>query len=202
MASKSFEQDVHTAEVAIDLEQWFDQVLSLLDDSLFGGATDGPHVNALFLDLIGRNGRTLNSSQPDSRGELYTPICLLLAVLTRHLGLSIRREHWKAAVENVLAVSSHRAAKELSGKMGLALGTPATVFRGLTCEALRNAGMLSEPTILDEANRKLALGVALNRSLRLLLAYALEATAYESQGSERQDLAWLRQEVEGLLPAA
>jgi hypothetical protein len=166
---------------------------------VFTMARDDPHRNALLTDVIGGNARRLCESSLDAQGLLYTPTCFLLAALSRRLQFPVRREHWKAAIENVVQLHARLARMRPDLTLGLSVGRPSSLFKELTCEALRNAGLLAQPTILDEKNRKLALGVALNRALRFLLAYSLEASECRPSGPQSRDLAWLRMKLEPLV---
>jgi hypothetical protein len=54
---------------------------------------------------------------------------------------------------------------------------------------------------LNKEDREVALGLAVNWGMRLLLAYALEGTR-SMDGSNRRDLAWIANLVKPLLTAS
>jgi hypothetical protein len=63
-------------------------------------------------------------------------------------------------------------------------------------DAIDAAGLGSQVTILDERNRRLALGLSVNWGIRTLLAYATEAKIAKSRASPpTRDLSWVRAKV-------
>lgn len=199
MPSPRFERDMRITEAATDLADWFHSLQRILDNSILGVATDAPHRSALLVDSISRNAREICEAELDGNGGLYSPTCFLLATAVRHLGLEIRREHWKSAIENTIHLHSQLEKSRIQDEIGLQMGTPASLFRGFLCEAARNAGVLGERTSLNEQNRKVALGLTVNWGMRLLLAYALSTPNARPRNPPTRDLAWIRETVHHLL---
>ena len=56
-----------TKPVAEQLHDWFGSVLRLSDDSLFSIVPDGPHRDAVVLDVLKRNGRRNLRWNPEER---------------------------------------------------------------------------------------------------------------------------------------
>jgi hypothetical protein len=179
------------SDIAFELQSWCNSVLDLMDKGLFCIARDVSHYDAMLLGVLTKNARLLCESTIDKEGTLYTPVCLTLAALARKLKLTIKAEYWKAAIENVLQLR-HQLILQQPDAIGIYLGTPASIFMGQLGEALSNAGLLPRSTILNEENRKLALGLSLNWLLRFLLAYALEADKVKPQGKNVKDIAWIK----------
>jgi hypothetical protein len=189
--------------VAQELNEWFQSVLRLVEDSLFNIAPEGPHRDAVVLDSLRRNARIvqearlepvageLNVVSNGKMGNLYSPLCFFLAAGCRQLRTSLGVGHWRAALDNVHHLQQQIAkARSYSADIGLDIGTPATVFKAEFDEAIRQAGLINISTILNKENRQIALALAINWGMRLLLAYAAEAPL-PSQPSGRKDLAWL-----------
>lgn len=174
---------------AQELHYWFQGVMEVTDAGLFGIVPEGPHRAAVILDVLTRNARLLSDAQRDAKGKLYTPVTLVLAAGSRKLEVPLRRGHWRAAVENVLELQA-RVSAGLPARVALDLGSPADVFLAQLKDALRQAGLTDVPTYLDDENRRIALGLAVNWGMRFLLAYALECRA-PAKRSELQDLAWI-----------
>jgi hypothetical protein len=78
--------------------------------------------------------------------------------------------------------------------VGLDIGTPATIFKAEFDEAIRQAGLIDGATFLSKEDREVALGLAINWGIRLLLAYAAEIPG-RTRPSERKDLTWLAELV-------
>ena len=87
---------------AQQLHDWFLGVLHLTDKTLFGIAPEGPHRDAVVLDVLTRNARILAESETDNEGRLYSPLCFFLAAACRRLRTSLGVGHWQAAVDNVI----------------------------------------------------------------------------------------------------
>ena len=81
--------------------------------------------------------------------------------------------------------------------VGLDIGSTAEVFKREFDEAIRQSGLAGNVSYLGKEDREVAVGLAINWGMRLLIAYALECT--RSKGSDRKDLAWVRSVVEPLL---
>jgi len=123
-------------------------------------------------------------------------VCKALAAACRQLQVETSIRHWKAALQNVLATSDQLSRGDEA--VGLALGSPAAVFKSLFDEALINAGVTDRPTILVEENRRASLGLAINWGMRFLLAYAIELSAGRVGRREAKDVWWIRGLVERL----
>ena len=180
--------DSHAAADA--LHEWFRSVVRIADKSWFSMAPEGPHRNAIVLDVLTRNARTLASKEVDREGTLYSPLSYFLAAASRQLRAPLGLGHWEAAVENVnLLRLQMTSAREESSRMGLELGSPAQLFKQELDEAIRHAGLSGKPSFLGKQDREIALGLAVNWGLRFLLAYALECDRHPDPG--RKDLTWI-----------
>ena len=183
-------RDLHQA-VAQQLHDWFHSVLRVTDKSLFGIVPAGPYRGAVVLDVMTRNARILAESEIDNEGKLYAPICFFLAAACRRLGTALGVGHWRADVDNVIHLQEQRvSARAESATVGLELGSPARLFKQQLDEAIIQAGLAGGPSYFDRENREIALGLAINWGLRLLLAYALEG-GRSLPDSNRKDLAWV-----------
>jgi hypothetical protein len=176
--------------IATELHEWFQSVLKLADEGLFGIVPEGPHRAAVILDVLARNARLVADAELDDEGKLYTPVTLVLAAGTRKLNVPLRLGHWRAAVENVLELRGRMSALTDSAAVALDLGNPAVLFLNALKEALRQSGVTGVPSYLDGENRRIALGLALNWGMRFLLAYALDCRP-PAKASARKDLAWI-----------
>ena len=177
---------------AAELSDWFHSIQNLASDSMFGIVPKGPHRQAIILDTLRRNARTLAQSPVDNTGNLYSPLCFFLAGACLNLGVTLGTPHWQSALDNVVELeqrtASHRAR---SASVGLESTSPAEFFKQEFDEAVRQAALLTNgPTYLDREDRQIGLGLAVNWTLRLLLAYALECAPPEPS-SDVKDLAWL-----------
>lgn len=176
---------------AQELNDWFQSVQRLAEASRFAVAPEGPHRDAVVLDILRRNARTIYEATLDSEGRLYSPLCFYLAAACRFLRATLGAGHWRAALENLGDLQQRLAGSQReSGAIGLDLGTPATLFKAEFDEAVRQAGLIDGTSFLSKEDRQVAVGLTINWGLRLLLAYALE-TRRPPQVSERKDLAWL-----------
>lgn len=188
--------------VAEQLHNWFGSVTRLTDESLFGIVPEGPHRGAVVLDVLTHNARILSASEPDGEGKLYSPLCLFLAAACRKLGTSLGAGHWRAAVGNVVHLQQQMVSgRTESAAVGLEIGSPATLFKQQFDEAIIQTGLAGAPSYLDKENREIALGLAINWGIRLLLAYALECRLSVTD-SNRKDLAWVASLVVPLLTAS
>ncbi len=175
---------------ADELSVWFARVAEFSGRAF--GWERGPHGDASAIHVLRRQAARLRSSHLATDGSSYTTLCLFVAAACRTLSLPTTARHWSAALRNVAEQRRLPSSEEL----GVAFGTPAERFKLLLDDAIDAAGLGSQVTTLDEKNRKLALGLAVNWSLRTLLAYAAEAKIPKTTAHRgRQDLSWLRAKV-------
>ena len=194
------ENDPNT--VAEQLHNWFRGILRLTDEHLFGIVPEGPHRDAVVLDVLKRNARILSEHELDSEGKLYSPLCFFLAAACRKLGTSLGVGHWRAALDNVVHLQQHTlSARAESATLGLEIGSPAVLFKQQFDEAINQAALAGGVCYLDKENREVALGLAINWGMRLLIAYALECRP-SMTGSNRKDLAWVANLVRPLPTAS
>ena len=180
-----------TPHAAAELRGWFQTIEGLTDESVFGILPGGPHREAIVLDTLKRNARILWQTSLDKSGQLYSPLCFFLAAACRKLGVTLGVGHWQAALENVIELERRSAANRAkSATVGLATTSPAEFFKQEFDEAVRQAGIAGTPSFLDVEDRQIGLGLAVNWTLRLLLAYAVECSPSEPP-STIKDLAWL-----------
>jgi hypothetical protein len=181
--------------IANDLNDWFQSVQRLTESSLFSIVPEGPHREAVVLDALRRNARIVYEANLKPDGKLYSPLCFFLAAACRQLRTGLGVGHWLAALDNLRDLQKRLASSHSeSVQVGLDLGTAATLFKGEFGEAIRQAGLIDGTSFLGKEDRQVALGLAINWGMRLLLAYAQE-TPRPSGGSERKDLAWLAEQV-------
>lgn len=180
-----------SSAVAAQLHDWFTSILHVTDESLFGVVPSGPHRDAVVLDTLKRNARTLSQAELDKDGKLYSPICFFLSAACRKLGITLAAGHWRAAINNVIELRNRLVnARAESNSVGLDIGSPAVLFKRELDEAIRQAGLASDVSYLDKENREVALGLSINWGMRFLIAYALECT-YLDGSAGRKDLAWV-----------
>jgi hypothetical protein len=185
--------------VADELCQWFRSILHVADERVFGIAPDGPHREAVILDVMRRNARVLFESDLDRQGKLYTPLCLFLSAGCRRLNTSLGTGHWRAALDNVTQLQRQLEQTHAeSATVGLDIGSPAALFKQQLDEALNQAGLAGRVTYLDRPSRDVAVGLAVNWGMRFLLAYALDSTHAASRHS-RKDLSWIANLVESYI---
>lgn len=178
------------ATTAEELHAWFARVGESSGRAF--GWERGQHGDASAVHVLRRQAARLRSSRLAPDGSSYTALCLFLAAACHTLNLPTTARHWSAALRNVAAQRRLPAGDDL----GVAFGTPAERFKLLLDDAIDAAGLGSQVTTLDDKNRKLALGLAVNWSMRTLLAYAAEAKLPRSRADRsRQDLSWLRAKV-------
>ncbi len=87
-----------------------------------------------------------------------------------------------------------------SATVGLEIGSPAELFKQEFDEAIRQAALAGGVGYLDKEDRQVALGLAINWGMRLLIAYALDCHEPVTD-SNRKDLAWVGNLVAPLLTA-
>jgi hypothetical protein len=171
---------------AAELAVWFVSVADL-SAKAFGWRRDS-HGDAAALHVLRGHAARLRSSRLADDGASYTTLCLFLASACRVLGLGLETRHWGAALRNVL----EQRGLALDEDLGVSLGSPAERFKMMVDDAIDAAGLGSQSTVLDEKNRRLALGLAVNWGLRTLLAYAAETKFRDTRGRRgRHDLAWI-----------
>ena len=181
--------------IANDLNQWFQSVQRLTEASLFSIGSEGPHRDAVVLDALRRNARIVYEAKLEPDGRLYSPICFFLAAACRQLRTGLGIGNWHAALDNVRDLQRRLAnSRSDSVDVGLDIGTPATLFKGEFDEAIRQSGLIDGISFLGKEDRQVAVGLAINWAMRLLLAYAGE-TPRPTPPSDRQDLAWLAERV-------
>ena len=186
--------------VAEQLHQWFDSVTKLTEEA-FGMQSDGPHRDAIVLDILRRNARIVTVSPLDSEGKLYSPLCFFLVAACRKLGIPLGAGHWRAAVSQVIHLSHTLATIRVeTANVGLEFDTPPVFFKRELEETINRAGLVSGVTYLNKQNQQVALGLAINWAMRLLLAYALEASAAPPSPG-RKDLTWLGELMRGIVEA-
>ena len=184
--------------VAAQLHHWFESILRLTEESLFSVVPAGPHRDAVVLDTLKRNARILSQAELDNEGKLYGPLCFFLAAGCRRLGTSLAAGHWRAAMNNVTDLQNRlMSTRDESYAVGLDIGSPAVVFKREFDEAVRQSGLAGSVSYFGKEDREVALGLAINWGMRLLIAYALECSP--SKGSDRKDLAWVGSVVKPLL---
>ena len=188
--------DKQLEPLAALLTEWFDNVSDLTLKALFGIAPEGPHRDAVVLDVMIRNARIIYHADMDGEGKLYSPLCFFLAAACRYLGVRLRMGHWRAALENLCQ------SPNLSGleKFGLPLGTPASRFKAELDAAIEQAGFIDRTSILGKKDRQIAIGLAVNWAIRLLLACAADY-ANPVESTDRKDFAWLAIRVKAALGA-
>jgi hypothetical protein len=163
---------------------------------------EGPHRDAVVLDVLRRNARILSQSEIDSEGKLYSPLCFFLAAACRKLGTSLGVGHWRAALENVVHLQRRLAsARAESAMVGLETGSPVVLFKQEFDEAIGQAAIAGGAGYLDREDRQVALGLAINWGTRLLLAYAA-GYSRPMNDAGRRDLAWVAGLMEPLLTAS
>lgn len=187
--------NVDSNAVAHELTGWFQSVQQLADAGLFSIVPEGPHRNAIVQDALRRHAKAIYNASLDADGTLYSPLCFFLAAACRHLGASLGIGHWRAALDNLRDLQQRLTNHRLeSVAIGLDLGTPATLFKGEFDEGVRQAGLIDDTSFLSKEDRQVAIGLAINWGMRLLLAYALE-TPRPDHPVERKDLTWLAERL-------
>jgi len=178
-----------------ELHEWFQSVRRLAETGLFSIAPEGPHRDAVILDALRRNARIVYNLKLEPAGKLYSPLCFFLAAACWQLRTNLGVGHWQAALDNVRNLQQRLASSQSEAvDVGLDIGSPATLFKAEFDEAIRQAGLIDGATFLSKEDRNVALGLAVNWGIRLLLAYAAETPA-RTQPSKRKDLSWLAERV-------
>ena len=188
--------------VAEQLNDWFRSVLHLTDESLFSIVPEGPHRHAVILDVLRRNARVLSQSELDNEGKLYRPLCFFLAAACRRLGTALGVGHWRAALDNVVHLQERLISSDAKfARVGLKIDSPAVLFKQEFDEAIGQAAVAGGVSYLNKEDRQVALGLAINWGMRLLLAYALQCPR-STTNSDRRDLAWVASLLGPLLAAS
>jgi len=181
----------HPEAVGGQLSDWFRSILDFTAESLFSIAPEGPHRDAVVLDVLKRNARILSEAELDSKGKLYSPLCFFMAAACRKLGTSLGVGHWRAALDNVVHLQDQIvSARSESEMVGLEIGSPAVLFKQELGEAISQAALAGGVSYLNKEDRQIALGLAIHWGMRLLLAYALECCRSVTS-SNRKDLGWI-----------
>ena len=169
------------------LSGWFARGVAAYDETLFSIGSTEEHRAAVVENILRREARELVGESIDTEGRLHRALCVLLAAACRHLGAVPEARHWAAALRGVSRCGlpgSPDADESPTGArpFGLSLERRSTFFKGLFDQSLADAGLTdrpthpTHPTHLDRANRRTALGLAVNWGLRFLIAYAEQAT--------------------------
>jgi hypothetical protein len=177
--------------IATELADWFADIARFWSSAYFDWSTSSEHRDAAILEVLASSAKTIIETPVDSQGKLYAPLTLTLAAAAQRHGVMPAARHWLAAIHNVRKLRSQTDFAKAK-RFGLSIGTPATVFKNLFCEALVQAGVTDRPTILVEQNRRASLGLALNWGLRFLIAYALEIRPGRPGDRAVRDLRWVQ----------
>ena len=179
--------DARVEGAAAELDVWFTSVADL-SARAFRWQRDR-HGDAAVLHVLRRQAARLRSSRLAEDGASYTSLCLFLAAACRALNFRLEARHWVAAVRSV----GEQRGLPSANTLGVSLGSPAERFKMLLDDAIDAAGLGAQATVLDEKNRQLALGLAVNWGVRALLAYATEVRRRPMRGARtRHDLVWIR----------
>ena len=182
--------------LAAELTGWFDSVFELTQKSLFGIAPEGPHRDAVVVDSMIRHGRIIYRAALDREGKLYSALCFFLVAACRYLGARLAAGHWRAALNN-LCQSQQVPGLET---FGLPVGDPAHQFKAELDDAIEQAGFIDRVSLLNKEDRKVAIGLAINWAIRLLLACAADyPNPVESPG--HKDFSWLATRVQSAIAA-
>ena len=147
---------------------------------------EGPHLDAVVLDSMVRNSRGIHDADLDLGGTLYSPLCFFLVAASRYLKVHLSPGHWQAALENL------RSAEQTPGLelFGLSSSSPASRFKAELDAAIEQAGFLDRTSLLNKEDRNVAVGLAVNWAMRLLLAYAAEFPNPNPSSGRRDSPGW------------
>jgi hypothetical protein len=187
---KTPKSDQRLSTIAAELAEWFSEIIRLWSSVYFEFSTSPAHRDAAILEILSSNAKTIVDAPLDSEGALYKPLTLALTAACRRHGVVPTARHWLAALSNVAEIR-RRVASTDAERFALPLGTAASLFKDLLCEALVNAGVTDRRTILVEENRRASLGLAVNWGLRFLVAYALEIKPVTPRDHKARDLRWV-----------
>lgn len=177
--------------VAEQLHGWFLSIVRVLEESLFSIVPEGPHRDAVVLDALKRSASLLSQSEVDCEGKLYAPLCFFLAAACRKLGLYPGVGHWRTAMEDVVRLQGQTvSARTESAIFGLELGGLVAIFKQKFDEAINQSAAAGGASFLNKEDRHVALDLAVNWGMRLLLAYASDCSGLTNDPT-RKDLAWV-----------
>lgn len=131
------------AAAAAELANWFSDIVRLWSSAYFDWSTSPAHRDAAVFEVLSRNAKTIVEAPLDAHGDLYKPLALTLAAACRRHGVVPTARHWLSALQNVLEVRS-RVASAGAERFALPLGTAASLFKDLFCEALVHAGVTDQ----------------------------------------------------------
>jgi hypothetical protein len=183
-------------EAAKELTEWFGKACQTVLRAIPALAPTAEHQNAAISSLLSRHARQLSEGglTPD---QVYSSLVFYLGAACWRLKLTLSEQNWLAAINNVKSLKEQLAENTETFDVGIELGSTATLFRQQFEEALINSGVSGMPSMLDQDNQKLALGLSINWGMRFLLAYAAEQKLTPSDS--RQNLAWISSLVSPLL---
>lgn len=154
------------------LASWFAQVLDVLARTIGATSADERHRTAAIQSVLTRNARIAVASRPNLGAVLIRPTVLVLASASQLLRLRPGEREWLGALNNVASLETEmKALFEQHPNAEPLLGGPVGVFKAQFDEALVQAGVTNQPTILARDNRQLALGLAVNWGMRFLVAH-------------------------------
>ena len=160
-------------EIARSLRDWFRDVLVAYDKFYSSMATDPKHRKIILWSAIARTATSLASLEAQERRQVFSKACLALGTTCLYLEYRPDAGNWLAAIENVLSLGPSLAEAK-TVVPGLDFSSPVEVFKDQVDTAFANAGVVAgKPTGLDTANREIALNLAGNWALKLLVSLAL-----------------------------
>ena len=160
-------------EAARNLGEWSDELLASIEAVRVAIARDDRLRRVALEDDLVVQSRKL-ARDPGKGESTFLIACRILGTACLTLGFRPLPAHWQAALEVVEALRESLAA---AVPASIDFGTPGTLFRQHFLLALENAGYAEIPSFLDDHDRKIALGQAVNWGLRFVIAHALEAKA-------------------------
>ena len=181
----------------------FRSIVHSTGESRFGIAPEGPHRDAVVLDVLRRNARILSAAELDSQGELYSPS---VSAWQPHAA-SWRPLGCRALASGGAQYGSH-ASSDSERPRGIRngrveIGSPAVLFKQELAEAINQAALANGVSYLNKEDRQVALGLASNWGMRLLLKVLSvrsghRVAAFQSIGGRRQAESRLRAELPAL----
>jgi hypothetical protein len=166
---------VTKTEIARSLRDWFRDVLVAYDKFYSSMATGPKHRKIILWSAISRTATSLASLRLDDRGRMFSQGCLALGATCLYLEFRPDAGNWLAAIENVLSLGPSLE-EARSVVPGIEFSSPVDVFKDQVDTAFANAGVVAgRPSSTDSANREIALNLAGNWILKLLVALALES---------------------------
>lgn len=173
-------------QAAAAVEDWFSHYLALYEGVLARVASDDRHRRAATQEALKTNASLL-FEDPENLGEDeqgFCVVCKVVCACCLVLGVTPTASHWQAAIQNTQGLAEELADAEARSFAG----SPSRVLSDPFIGALRDAGFADKPSSLNQKNKELALGLAINWGLRLLLASALEGENGASENSIRTPL--------------